>query len=514
MSDRTMVISPAPTANGDLHLGHIGGPFLAADVYSRYMRASGRNVLFGTGFQDTSTYVVTTAERLGITPKALVARSAAQIATTLAAMGIDVDGFTDDGDRFVKAVLDFLQRLHAAGKFRLRTMPFPYSPSRGKYLMDGYVRGGCPVCLADGNAGLCESCGHPIAAGDLINPRSTIRPDEPVEMREATVLVLPMEDYRDQLREHFARDASVVLRPHMAQLIEEILARPLQDYPITYPTSWGIPAPFPEVAGQVINPNAETMGWSIHCTALSAEQRGSTLAAEDELWRAGASTNVVYFLGYDNTYPFAVVGPAMLLAHDGRYLLPDQFITNEFYELDNAKFSTSRGHVVWGKDLAAEIPRDLIRFHLAATSPEHQRTDFSHAALARVTESWLVQPWNRVAARVDRWVGRGSLPVSEYSRVAAARIVERFAASYELAGFSLNRAAQTLAEQLIRLDQWSVRPGAEGDFCHQVDVVLRCAAPILIDLAEQALPDVAIPGCEAVTAVTPSRLPRLDRKSG
>jgi methionyl-tRNA synthetase len=514
MSDRVMVISPAPTANGDLHLGHIGGPFLAADVYRRYQRALGREVSLGTGFQDTSTYVVTTANRLGMTPKSLVARSAAQIEATLTTMGIDVDGFTGDDGRFVKGVLDFLERLHAAGKFRLRTMLFPYSPCTGEYLVDGHVRGGCPFCLADGNGGLCESCGHPIAPGELVDPRSVIHPDEPVEMREATVLVLPMEDYRDQLREYYASHTWAI-RPHMAQLIEEILARPLRDYPITYPiSSWGIPAPFPEVAGQVINPNAETMGWSIHCTALSAERSGAAPAAEDQLWLADAGTRVVYFLGFDNTYPFAVVGLTMLLASDGRYLLPDAFVTNEFYELDNEKFSTSRGHVVWGTDLAAQTPRDLIRFHLAATSPEHQRTDFSRAALARVTESRLVRPWNRIAARVDEWVGGGPRPVSDRSRVAATRIVARFAACYELAGFSLNRAAQTLTEQLLRLDQWAAHPDAAGDFCHQVEVVLRCAAPILIDLAGQTLTDPAISGCESATSITPGRLSRLTRESG
>jgi methionyl-tRNA synthetase len=513
MTGRTMVISPAPTANGDLHLGHIAGPFLAADVYSRYVRAMGREVLFGTGFQDTSTYVVSTANRLGMKPKALVARSAEQIETTLAALGIGVDGFTRDDDRFVKGVLVFLERLHTMGKFRLRTMTFPYSPRTKEYLVDGHARGGCPRCLADGCAGLCESCGHPVAAGELIDPRSTTHPDDPVELREAAVLVLPMEEYRDELRQHFASHASA-MRPHMVQAIGEILSRPLLDYPVTYPISWGIPAPFPEVAGQVINPNAEPMAWSIHCTALSAEHRGTTSASEDELWLAGAGTKVVYFLGFDNTYPFAVAGMAMLLAHGGRYLLPDQFITNEFYELDNAKFSTSRGHVVWGRDLVAEMPRDLIRFHLATTSPEHQRTDFSHAALARVTESRLVQPWNRVAANVDQWVGRGALPVSERSRIAATRIVERFAASYELAGFSLNRAAETLTEQLLRLDGWAMRSGEGGDFCHEVDVVLRCAAPILIDLAEQALPDTAIPTCEGTTAITPVHLPRLTGKIG
>ena len=104
--------------------------------------------------------------------------------------------------------------------------------------------------------------------------------------------------------------------------------------------------------------------------------------------------------------------------------------------------------------------------------------------------------------------------MSERSRAAATRIIARFAACYELAGFSLNRATETLTEQLARLDQWAARPDAGGDFCHQVEVVLRCAAPILIDLADEALPDSRIPGCEAATMVTPGRLPRLAGKSG
>lgn len=513
MSERTVVISPAPTANGDLHLGHIAGPFLAADVYTRYARARGREVLFGTGTQDTSTYVVTTANRLGMTPRALVTQSAEQIETTLTAMGIEVDGFTGDDDRFVKWVLEFVDRLHTAGRLRLRKMPFPYAPARREYLVDGYVRGGCPVCLADGCAGPCESCGHPIIPGELINPRSTLYPGDPVILREADVLVLPMERYRDELRAYFAGHASA-MRPHMAQAIEEMLSRPLPDYPITYPISWGIPAPFPSVTGQVINPNAETMAWSIHCAALSAENRGAVLNTEDELWLAESGSEIVYFLGFDNIYPFAVAGLTMLLAFGGRYLLPERFITNEFYELDNAKFSTSRGHLVWGRDLAAEVPRDLIRFHLATTSPEYQRADFSHEALARVTESRLVRPWNRVAARVDRCVGRGPLPVSQRSRSAAALIVQRFTASYELPCFSLTRAAVTLTEQLARLDQWDVDAGEEGDFCHEVEVVLRCAAPILIDLAGQALPDTAFPAGEGPAAVTPVNLPRLCAREG
>jgi methionyl-tRNA synthetase len=509
MSGRTVIISPAPTANGDLHLGHVAGPFLAADVHTRYARAQGREVLLGTGFQDTSTFVVTTAHRRGVRPAELVAESAARIESTLRAMGIGVDGYTGDDDRFTGWVVDFIGRLYVAGRLESRTMKFPYSPRTGQFLVDGFAQGCCPECLADGCAGLCESCGHPVAAGDLIDVRSTLDPTEPVVLRDADVLVLPVERYRDRLRAHFEAHADG-MRPHMAQAMARMLSRPLPDFPVTYPISWGIRVPFAPVAGQVVNPNAEPMAWSMHCSALAAEGRGHAPATEDELWLAGGGSEIVYFLGFDNIYPFAIAGPAMLLAFDGHYELPTRYLTNEFYELDHQKFSTSRGHVVWGRELAAEMPRDLIRFYLAATSPEHQRTSFSRDGLARVTESRLTGPWNRVADRVNRWVGRGPLPVSARSRRAAARMSERFAAAYELAGFSLNRAAEAITDHLARLDRWRVTDADAGDFCFEVRWLLRAAAPILIDLAAEVLGENAGGTDPAeVTSIAPVTLPRL-----
>ncbi len=506
-TERLMLISPGPTANGDLHLGHLAGPFLAADICARYARGVGRDVLFGTGIHSTQNYIVTTARRLGTRPEELRTHAATQVEETLTAVGIQPDGFVRFDDRYVKMVLNFFDRLHSMGKLRLRAVRFPFAPRTGEYLTDAYVQGGCPVCLADGCAGLCENCGHWIASGELVGPRSTLHPGDPVELREERVLVLPVEDYRDELVDYFDRHRAT-LRPRLAQMIEEMFARPLPDYPITLPISWGIAAPFPEVAGQVIYADAETIAWSMHCSALCAERRGEVLATEDELWSADSDTKVVYFFGSDAGFAFAVVGVAMLLALGG-YVLPEQFITNEFYELDNDKFSTSRGHLVTGRQLAAEVPRDLIRFHLAATSPEFQRTNFTRDALTTVTQGRLVRPWNRVVAKVDEWAGRGPLPVSGQSKAAAARIVERFAAAYDIHRFSLTSAAFTLTEQLARLDRWEVRPDTAGDFCHEVDVFLRCAAPILIDLAEKALPDNVIPAKPDATMITPERLPRL-----
>lgn len=505
MTGTTLIISPAPTANGDLHLGHIAGPFLAADVHTRYLRASGRDALLVTGFQDTSSYVVTTAHRMGVEPERLVELSALQIRSTLAAVGIEIDGYTGDEDRFVKTVLGYMESLYASGAFELREMRFPYLSRTGEYLVDGFVRGGCPLCLADGTAGLCESCGNLVAAGDLIEPRSTLYPDAHIEQRLARVLVLPMERYRARIREHHARHGSA-MRPHMRQALADMLAHPLPDFPVTYPTSWGIKVPFPEVEGQVFNPNAEPAAWSLYCATAAAEGRMGVIT-DDDMWLSDADTQVVYFLGFDNTYPFAVAAVAMLMASEGRYLIPQNFIANEFYELDNQKFSTSRGHAIWGRDLVADVPRDLVRFHLAATSPETQRTNFGRAALERVTSVRLVEPWNATAAKVGGFVSLGELPVSARSQAAAASLTRRFSSFYELEHFSLTRVAEAITEQLHRLSHWDIRPGDEGDFCYETDAFLRCAAPILIDLAADALPDLKFP--TPAGAIIPRALPHL-----
>lgn len=514
---RTVIIVPAPTANGDLHVGHLCGPYLAADVFARYLRAEGHETLFATGIQETQTYVVSTARRLGTTPERLCEQATADVQRTLAAVGMSVDGFAPGDARFQRLLVDFFQRLYDAGRLRLRTVTFPYSERTGEYLVDGYVRGSCPVCLADSCGGVCESCGHSINPGELGEPRSTADPHEVLTTRDAQVLVLPLEEYREQLVAYFERPGRVA-RPHMLSAVREMLARPLGDFLVTYPISWGVPAPFPEVAGQVINPAAEAMPAGMYSSAVAAQLRGAQLTQDDELWLADSGTRVVYFCGFDNTQPFAIAGLASLLAHDGRYLLPEALLTNEFYELDYEKFSTSRGHVVWGHELAAELPRDGIRFFLASTSPEHQRTNFNRDALTTVVQSRLVEPWNRIAAVVNTWLDRRgdaiagpSLPVSQRAHEAAAVMRARLGATCELDSFSVNRTADLIGAQLARLQELAGTlhaPDGLGDLCYQVEVFLRCAAPVLIDLADQVLGDL---GAHAITTHPPATQVRVRR---
>ncbi|MFH7597119.1 class I tRNA ligase family protein [Streptomyces racemochromogenes] len=526
MTRRTVIIAPPPTPNGDLHTGHLAGPFLAGDVYARYLRASGRPVTYTSGTDDSQTYVVASALRAGLEPQELADRSAAQITATLEAAGVAVDGFAPFDQGYRTTVLDFVTDLHAAGAFRLKTVRFPYVEATGEYLVEGLVAGDCPVCLLESRGGLCESCGHPNNFDELLNPRSTTDPDAVVTHREAQILVLPMEEYRNRLIAYYASHRDV-LRPHTEQLVREALARPLPDFPITYPVSWGIPAPFAETPGQVLNAWAEGMAASMYCTWWAAAQQGDRTDGFDEHWLAENDIELVYFLGFDNVYFWGMTHLALLMAHGGRYVEPHAIVSNEFYELENQKFSTSKGHVVWAADLVAEVPRDLVRFYLALTAPEHSRTNFSRAALDSLASSRLVEPWNRLAGRVAELldgVAEGTrLPVSDTGAERAGIIVDRFRAHYELSSFSLHRASDLVVVYLDRLLKQAGRTTAgdlpaTGDLLLSVRALLACAAPLLVDLAERAEAagmDLSLPGrFTAATPVPALRLPTLSTAVG
>ncbi|WP_327415045.1 class I tRNA ligase family protein [Streptomyces sp. NBC_01233] len=526
MTRRTVIIAPPPTPNGDLHTGHLAGPYLAGDVHARYLRASGRPVIFTSGTDDSQTYVVSSAAKASLTPEELALRSATQIRATLEAAGISVDGFAPFDKGYRQTVIDFVTDLHNDGAFRLKTVRLPYVEATGEYLMEGLVAGDCPVCLVESRGGLCESCGHPNNFDELLRPRSTVDPGAVVTHREAQILVLPMEEYRDRLADYYVRHRDV-LRPHTAQLVREALERPLPDFPITYPTGWGIPAPFVETPGQVLNAWAEGMAASMYCTWYAAEQLGEHTDRYDEHWLSEHGIDLVYFLGFDNVYFWGMTHLALLMAHGDRYVEPHAIVSNEFYELENQKFSTSKGHVVWAADLVAEVPRDLVRFYLALTAPEHSRTNFSREALDTLASSRLVQPWNRLAGRLEELLAAvpadAPLPVSRTGADHAGIVVERFRSHYELESFSLHRAADLVVVHLDRLLGQADRVAADvptdlGDLVLAVRTLTACAAPLLVDLAaraERAGADLALPaGPFAAAPVAPLRLPLLSTAVG
>ncbi|MFJ7944782.1 class I tRNA ligase family protein [Streptomyces sp. NPDC096354] len=526
-ADRTAVagrpavlIAATPTPNGDLHVGHLAGPYLSADIYARHLRALGRPVTFTTCTDDSQSYVLASARRKGVTPQELTAGATSAIEKSLDAMGISMGGLPPIDGTYRATVLDFVTRLHRDGRLRLRTVRLPYAQTSGQYLYDGLVGGECPVCLASSSAGACEGCGHPNNFTELLRPYSTLDPEEPVGHRACTVLVLPAEEYRDRIEEHFAR-VSPYWRPHAAQLVREILARPLPDIPVTVPGEWGIEAPFDETPGQILYPWIEAMPASIYATWwAAARQTGEPAAEVDAHWRAQEDAELVYFHGFDNVYHWALMDLVMLLAHGDRYITPVGNVCNEFYELDHAKFSTSRNHLINSGELLESAPRDVARFVLALTAPEYQRTNFSHDSARDLARDRLVGPWNALAEALDVLVGAagsGPLPVSDEGRRRAAAIAARYRSAYTLATFSPAQAADITVQQIARLRQAAEAGRADtagdtvGDLLVQVAAVLTGVAPILIDTADLVRERGVVldPSARPATTVTPFSLPRL-----
>lgn len=492
------VLGPNPTPNGGMHLGHIAGPYLGGDVYARYQRARGRRVVFTTGTDDSQTFVTATAARQGRDPQELCDTSTALIREALTAIGISVDAFGPFDEGYRASVLEYFSTLHAAGKFRLKTVLLPYLERTGEFLVEGLVEGDCPVCLATCRGGLCETCNHPNNFDELLDPHSTVDTSEIPVLREATIMVFPLEEYREQLTAYHEAWAPY-WRPHMVQMIRDVLSRPLPDLAVTYPLGWGMAAPFPETPGQVLNAWLELIPAGMYTSSYAAKQLGREVAPGAP-WTREENMRIVHFLGFDNAYFFNITHMALLMAHGDRYIRPEWIMTNEFYELESEKFSTSKGHVVSVQEILAELPRDLVRLYLALTAPEYQRTTFSRSGLAKVVGPRLVTPWNRLAETLGKAVtnareGAATLPVSAAGRSHAAVMLERFDFGYEMPNYSLNRSADNVLQHIARLDRiaaaldgtgFDAAPEAWGDLYLQVRALLALAAPILVDLGEAA----------------------------
>lgn len=511
-----IIIAATPTPNGDLHVGHLAGPYLAGDVYARYLRASGRPVSYTTCTDDSQSYVITTAARRGTTPQQLCATSTGQISNSLDEMGISIEQLPPIDERYVRCVQDFMTRLLATGRLRERTVRLPYATRAGRYLYDGLVAGRCPICSAGSSGGVCEDCGHPNNFDELLDAHYSLDPTDDVVYRQERILVLPMEEYRQQLTSYFHARVGV-WRPHPMQLVRELLARPLPDIPITFPGQWGVPAPFAPTAGQIVYPWVEAMPASMYSTWHAAGGENGPIAEPDGYWRAERNAEVVYFHGFDNTYHWGLMDLTLLMAHGDRYVLPAANICNEFYELEGSKFSTSRNHLMRGSELLAELPRDLIRFYLAMTAPEQRRTNFTVAGLHELTRRRLVEPWNALADRVEQLLEQAdsaTLPTTATGRGRAKEMLQRLAQCYQLPTFSMTRAAQTIAGELVRLSS-SAATTVPGDLLLAAHALLAGAAPILIDLAEQAADGYPLGFAGQPPDAMPARpLPRLFAQAG
>lgn len=512
------VFSTPPTPNGGLHIGHLSGPYLGTDVFVRFQRMNGANVWHLAGTDDFQSYVAECARREGRSPAEVAAHYGAEIEETLRLMDIEPDQITHTSrdEHYPEALRAFFSRLVDSGRVTRREGPALFDGETGQYLYEPYVTGGCPTCGSATGGNICEECGEPNFCVDLVKPRATNGTAEP---REDTIVryTLGLHELRpDVLEHHHVGRAPARVR----ELAHRIFQRERLDVALTHPSPWGVPPVQQDVPGQVIWVWIELAFGFIY----GIESLGRKLGKD---WRADTPQGdwkIVHFLGYDNTFYHSILSPALYKIANPGWTPDIDYNVNEFYLLDGDKFSTSRRHAIWGKDILGPDSVDGVRFYLARTRPETHRTNFTlteYEAVVRQTLAGTWQRWlNDLGARVEGEYG-GIVPdagiwTPEHTAFLA-RLENRLGAMaccLGQDGFSLNCAAETLhgiVEDTLRFAGFERTVAGIGDWKDEARTAVAlelAAAKLLAHCAAPVMPRFAARLAAALGIAPPAQWPR------
>ena len=368
---RTLITSALPYANGPVHIGHLAGVYVPADIYARYLRLKGEEVMFVGGSDEHGVPITIKAKKEGVTPQDIVDRYHNIIKDSFAELGISFDVYgrtTSETHR--KTASDFFRTLYDKGEFVEKTTMQLYDEEAGEFLADRYVTGTCPHCGHDGAYGdQCESCGTSLNATDLINPKSTLSGSVPV-LRETSHWYLPLDKWEPTLSKWILEDHKE-WRPNVYGQCKSWLDMGLQPRAVSRDLKWGIPVPVEGAEGKVLY-----VWFDAPIGYIS-----NTIDADPENWEKwwkDPETRMLHFIGKDNIVFHCIVFPAMLMAHGG-YNLPDNVPANEFLNLEDDKISTSRNWAVWLHEYLKELPgkQDVLRYVLTANAPEAKDNNFT-----------------------------------------------------------------------------------------------------------------------------------------
>ena len=432
MASLHLIVAPPPTPNGDLHVGHMSGPYLAADIYRRYVLQQGHRAFYTVSSDDHQSYVDTTAARLGFTPQALIAQARRDIRLSFDTFSIGLDSFGQPNAEYSEFVSRFFTTLASNRLIRPERVPVLYDVQSGSYPVEAFVSGRCPNCLEGTCGGICEGCGHPNACTDLVG-LDTNR----YQIRHEDRLVFDLEKFRPGLEDHLGRLGTH--RPALRRLIAQLLSARLQPFTLSYTAPRGIDTSAWGFPGQRLNVWGEMYpGHMYWLTKMAGD--------------AVADAQYVQFLGFDNSYFYVFVHLAMALAARQcgiEWPLPSAFITNQFYYLQTGKFSTSKGHVIWARDLAADCNTDLARLFLALHGPEFQEATFSRPVFDQAVDE-LASKINTLAATYNRR-SRGNRASAE---LIPNEVVQLMSREIPLAEYSNAELARRAVHCLEYLNHW------------------------------------------------------------
>ncbi len=382
---RTLITTALPYANGPVHIGHLAGVYVPADIYARYLRLNGRDVLLIGGSDEHGVPITIKAKAEGVTPQDIVDRYHKIIKDSFEELGISFDVYGRTTSEIHKQTAsEFFRRLYDNGKFIERTSMQLYDPKANQFLADRYVTGECPHCHNPRAYGdQCEACGTSLAATDLINPVSAITGNVP-ELKETKHWYLPLDQWEPALRE-WILEGHKEWKTNVYGQCKSWLDLGLQPRAVSRDLDWGVPVPVPGAEGKVLYVWFDApIGYISNTKEL--------LPDSWEKWWKDPETRIINFIGKDNIVFHCIVFPAMLMAYGDNYQLPDNVPANEFLNLEGEKISTSRNWAVWLHEYLRDFPgkQDVLRYVLTANAPETKDNDFTWADFQTRNNSELV----------------------------------------------------------------------------------------------------------------------------
>ena len=369
---RTLVTAALPYANGPVHIGHLAGVYVPADIYVRYLRLRGREVLFVCGSDEHGVPITIKAREQGCSPQDIVDRYHGIIDGSFKALGINFDIYGRTSSKVHEQNASaFFRKLYDEGKFISKESEQYYDPEAKTFLADRYIVGTCPKCGNENAYGdQCEKCGCTLSPEELINPKSKLSGAEPVK-KKTTHWYLPLQDYEQWLRE-WILEGHKEWRPNVYGQVKSWLDGGLQPRAVTRDLDWGVPVPVEGAEGKVLYVWFDApIGYISNTMEL--------LPDSWEQWWKSEDTKLVHFIGKDNIVFHCIVFPSMLKAYGDGFILPDNVPSNEFLNLEGEKISTSRGWAVWAHEYVRDFPgkEDALRYTLTANAPETKDNDFS-----------------------------------------------------------------------------------------------------------------------------------------
>ena len=481
---RNLITTALPYANGPVHIGHLAGVYVPADIYVRYLRKKGEDVAFIGGSDEHGVPITIKAQKEGVTPQDIVDRYHKIIKDSFEELGISFDIYSRTSSKTHHELSSaFFKKLYDEGKFIEKTSMQFYDEKAGQFLADRYIVGKCPHCGNERAYGdQCEACGTSLNATDLIDPVSAITGNKP-ELKETKHWYLPLDQYEGWLKEWILEEHKE-WKPNVYGQCKSWLDNGLQPRAVTRDLDWGVPVPIEGAEGKVLY-----VWFDAPIGYISATK---DLTPEWEKYWKDPETRMIHFIGKDNIVFHCIIFPAMLKA-DGSYILPDNVPANEFLNLEGDKISTSRNWAVWLHEYLVEFPgkQDVLRYVLTANAPETKDNDFTWKDFQARNNSELVAIYgnfiNRTLVLTQKYFAnrvpeRGEL--TDYDKEVLAeipQIVERVEKSLETFHF---RDALKEAMNLARLgnkyladtEPWKVIKTDEGRVKTILNICLQISA--------------------------------------